>query len=93
MTIIQVLTINWSHVFNAAILIISFSGFVISYKKYVSRTVDKEDLDKLERKMDNEVEKMSKRIDKVEEQIRIDIREIKEMQRDIYGYLLNHHDK
>jgi len=67
MTTLQVLTVNWTHIFNFIVLALSFAGFIISYNKYMKRTVDISDLDKLEKKMDKADEALSKRVDKLEE--------------------------
>lgn len=84
------LTVNWNHLFNVIVLLLSFSGFIISYNKYMKRTVDITDLDKLEKKMDIEDGKLSNRIDKVENHISDELKEIKQQNRDIMQYLLNH---
>jgi len=67
MTTLQVLTVNWTHIFNFIVLALSFAGFIISYNKYMKRTVDISDLDKLEKKMDNADSALSKRVDRIEE--------------------------
>ena len=90
MTTLQILTINWNHLFNIIVLVLSFSGFIISYNKYMKRTVDKTDLDKLEQKVDSQDVRLSSRIDKVENHISEELKEIKQQNRDIMNYLLNH---
>ena len=84
------LTVNWTHLFNFIVLALSFAGFIISYNKYMKRTVDISDIDKLERKMDTEDSKLSARIDRVEDRISNDIREIKSDQKEILKHLIEH---
>lgn len=90
MTTLQILTINWTHIFNFIVLSLSFAGFIISYNKYMKRTVDISDLDKLERKMDAEDGKLSNRIDKVENNTLAELRDIKQQNRDILKHLIDH---
>jgi len=86
---LQVLTVNWNHIFNFVVLALSFGGFLITYNKYMKRTVNMEDIDKLEKKIDSETGRLSSRVDRLEDQIHGDIKEIKEAQRDILNHIIN----
>lgn len=89
MTTLQILTLDWNNIFNLIVLVLSFSGFVISYNKYMKRTVDKADLDKLETKMDKADAEILHRVERVEDQLRDDIADIKESMKVIHNHILN----
>ena len=89
MTTLQIMTLDWNNIFNLIVLVLSFSGFVISYNKYMKRTVDKADLDKLETKMDKYDAEILHRVERVEDQLRDDITDIKESIKVIHNHILN----
>ena len=89
MTTLQIMTLDCNNIFNLIVLVLSFSGFVISYNKYMKRTVDKADLDKLETKMDKSDAEILHRVERVEDQLRDDITDIKESIKVIHNHILN----
>lgn len=85
----QILTVNWTHIFNFVVLALSFSGFIITYNKYMKRQVDQSDIDNLKKEIHDVDNRLSTRVDRVEDKIYNDIKEIKEGQRQIMQHLLN----
>lgn len=80
---------NVAFVISLLTSIIVFVGFLWTYQTKIKNTATMEDIKNSEKRLNKADEDLANRITRVEDQLRNDIKEIKEGQRDILNHIIN----
>lgn len=89
MTILQVLKLDITAVFATISTIIAIVTFAFLYKKQAKNSATMDDVKDLEKKMDKADSEIMHRVERIEDQLRKDISEIKDSIKVIHNHILN----